>query len=363
MRYNIPYKSNLIVFAGAGASAGLGMPTTPEFVELLGEEWPQISQLLKQYREYIKDIGESKNVNEPIDAEELRDWLIHLEQEAKYTEYLLKHQPFETKVPNTSSASQFLSAVLRDFDSKIRRTYGTVNPGRANTHYSEFFKLLAQFGTDLVPFFTTNYDLVIESLEEYEGFRWDIETGMGKKGTNVVLNTQRFEKVTSGQPTILLFKLHGSTDWWRNKQTEQIVQVSFDISPPSHYSDLLIYPTRDKFNQVTEQPFSFFYNMLESFLSSEQLRLCIAIGYSFRDRVVNEKFSAALKGGLRLLILDPNMKKAQLKQAFDMPEIDNQIRIENVRFGDWSPPRRNRIAEVLGEEFGNFDKDGGREKI
>jgi hypothetical protein len=352
MSYKVPPKSNVIVFAGAGASAGLGMPTTPEFVESLREKWHQIDRLLEQYRKYREDAGSPKKVNEPIDAEELRDWLINLGQVAKYTEYLLQHQPYNTKVSNTSYASQFLTVVLKEFDSIIRKTYGTVHPGRANTHYSEFFRLLAQFGTDLVPFFTTNYDLVLESLAEYKGFERVIETGMVIRGTNVVLDTQRFEKVTSGQPTILLFKLHGSTDWWKNTQTGQIAQVSFGISPPNQYSDLLIYPTREKFKQVSEQPFSFFYDVLEGFLSSKTLRLCIAIGYSFRDKIINEKFRPALEGGLRLLILDPNMKKAQLKQTFDMLEIDDQIRIENIHFGDWSPPRRNRLAEVLGEELG-----------
>ncbi len=351
MRYNIPHKSNVIVFAGAGASAGLGMPTTPEFVELLAEHWPQLRPLLEQYRKYRKDTGNPKKANEPIDAEELRDWLAQLRQVSEYTEYLLQYQPYDTTVPHTSHASKFLTLVLNEFDSIIRKTYGTVDPVRANTHYSKLFSLFSQLGTDFIPFFTTNYDLVLESLDEYEGFDWAIETGMVKKGTNVILNTKRFEKVIAGQPTIFLFKLHGSTDWWKNTQTGQIVQVSFGISPPTQYSDLLIYPTREKFNKVREQPFSFFYDALEGFLSSKQLRLCIAIGYSFRDKIVNEKFGTALKGGLRLLILDPNMKESQLRQTFDMLDINKQIRVENIFFGDRSAPSKQKLTEVLSEEI------------
>ena len=344
-------KAKIMVFAGAGASAGLELPTTPMFVKRLTQRWPKINLLLNQYRKYVEDIGESKKAGEPIDAEELRDWLVHIILVAEHGEYLLHNQPFETKVSDSSYLSQFVKKVLTEFDAIIRETYGNVPPRLAYRHYSQFLNTLAEQNIDLLPFFTTNYDLVMESLEEYEGLNWHIETGMERKGTHVVLNTKRFNRVSSGQSTIFLCKLHGSTDWWFNTNTDRVVQVAFGISPPSHYEELLIYPTREKFNQINDQPFSFFYDLLSQCLSSRELRLCIAIGYSFRDKFINEKFKVALGRGLRVLIIDPNMTAQHIKQIFPMPNIEKLVRIENIDFGHWPDPKRQRMAKTLCEEL------------
>lgn len=347
-------ESKIIVFAGAGASAGLGMPTTPEFVEVLRQHWRQLSPLLEQYRKYREDIGEPKKVNEPIDAEELRDWLMYLGQASEYAEYLLKHQPFDTKVSHSSTTSQFVKVVLTSFDTLVRQTYGEVNPERAYRHYSPFLSMLLKHNIDLIPLFTTNYDLVFECMQDYRGINWHIETGMEKTGRRVILNTKLFEKVASNPPEILLFKLHGSTNWWMNTDNDQIERVALDYTLPQNYKDLLIYPTRGKFDQVNQKPFSFFYNKLDRYLSSEKLSLCIAIGYSFRDKFVNEKFSAAIKRGLRLLILDKDkgMNKAQLQKAFGESDIKNKVRIEHIEFGNWSGQPREKVAQVLSEELG-----------
>ncbi len=344
-------ESSVIVFAGAGASAELNMPTTPQFVEPLRGTWPRLDLTLEHYRKYREEVGQPKGDNEPIDAEELRDWFMYMLPVTGYAEYLLHNQPFDTKVSDSSYASQFISVLLDKFDSIIRNTFGTVDPEQAYKHYSHLFSVLSEFNIVTIPFFTTNYDLVLESLEEYSECNWVIETGMEKKGTHTYLNTKRFERVSTGLSTLLLFKLHGSTDWWKNTETGRVMQVEFGSTPPPHYKDLLIYPTREKFDQVKEQPFSFLYDMLNHYLSSNVLRLCIAIGYSFRDSLINNRFRDAMKKGLRLLIIDPYISRVQLQQVFGDREIMKQVRIENIGFGNWTDPKRERLAKVLSEEL------------
>jgi len=78
----------------------------------------------------------------------------------------------------------------------------------------------------------------------------------------------------------------------------------------------MIYPTREKFEQMKEKPFSFYYDRLKSVLSSNAISVCIAIGYSFRDRFINEMFVESLKNGLKLVIFDKALKQKQLLNEF-----------------------------------------------
>lgn len=363
MKTAVISKTRVIVFLGAGASQALGMPTTPEFIVRLRQKWPNLNNLISVYKKYRKDIGAVREGTGPIDSEVLRDWLIHMSCSAESIESLSKTQPFDTNISRTENASRFTNTILTDFDSRIREAYGDAQPIDAYTHYSQFLRILSDCTISFVPIFTTNYDLVFESMQDFNQLNWHIETGMEKKGMRTVLNTELFTKVRTRLPTIHLFKLHGSTDWWLNKSSGQIEQISMDYTPPQHYKDLLIYPTIEKFDQVNEQPFSFFYEMLNNYLSSNTLNLCITIGYSFRDTIINTKFLPALAKGLQLLIIDPNLKKDQLRPAFKDVDIDNQVRIENIGFGNWVEPQKTRMVEVLSEEIRNAKPKSKRSNL
>ncbi len=345
-------KPRVMVFAGAGASAGLHMPTTPGFVSLLRKQWRDCNPLLERYQKYRKEIDPIKTSRDPIDAEELRDWLIYLERIGEDLDFLCGHHPFNANKKYPAETHTFLSEVRKEFDDLIRTTYGEVNPHKAHSHYAWFFNSLFQHTTSPISFFTTNYDLALESLAKYPRINWHIETGKTVLGTSMTLDLTKFQYEVSTNPTINVFKLHGSTDWWRNTETKEIECMRFGIKPPPEYEELLIYPTRDKFEQVNEPPFSSLYNILRSHLDHKNLSLCIVIGYSFRDVRINEIFMPMMQRGLRMLILDNNARaiKNHVTQIFNLSKASQQLHIEEIDFGGNTNNKAN-LANIFEQEL------------
>jgi len=308
----------LILFVGAGASAELGMPTTSQFIGLLRQRWAKsdIDAILDAYKKFSnsKNAGGS-NKNQPIvDSEYLRDWLLELRKAAECIEALpqITFDPPKPKAPRPQSATQFIDNILVTFDSFTRSAYKDVDPEKAYQHYAPLLELLSSNNINMIPIFTTNYDLVFESMQDCEKCDWHIETGMKKTGRRVILDTKLYDQIKTGNPTMLVYKLHGSTDWWINRESGQIQQIPLDAKAPVECRELLIYPTRQKFEQTKEKPFSFYYETLKGALSSEAIRVCIAIGYSFRDKFINKMFIEALKKGLKLVIFDKTITRKQL---------------------------------------------------
>ena len=55
------YSKHIIVFTGAGASAALNLPTTPEFAKQLEGPSPDVSSLLAVYRQ---SVSQTNGMNE-----------------------------------------------------------------------------------------------------------------------------------------------------------------------------------------------------------------------------------------------------------------------------------------------------------
>ena len=73
-------KAKVMVFLGAGASAALDMPTSQKFPEFMQEKhnW-DLTNLSKMYAGYLKSTGKGEYSPEQIDAEDLRDCLLVME--------------------------------------------------------------------------------------------------------------------------------------------------------------------------------------------------------------------------------------------------------------------------------------------
>ena len=357
------FNSRVIVFVGAGASAALNLPTTPEFVNRLEKQSQDGSSLLSVYRANVSQSKGIREENVPIDSEYIRDWLEDMKFMAKSIEELgpvIKSMLYQ-KAPTASNVVLSVDSLIDWFDSQITKTYGEqFEPKLAYTHYSPLLDILKQnLNIEVLPLFTTNYDLIFECMQGYPQNVWNVVTGMIQTGIGKLkLDTKTFDKASS-VPRLLIFKLHGSVDWWENPETGEVEQVQRLLQTPKDYKRSLIYPTREKFGQITEEPFSFFYKRLKAHLSSEGIRACIAIGYSFRDKFINDIFAESLRKGLKLIIIDKSMKKHQLMTQFSSYKLDDfsidNIRIHNLEFGNWQskPNNRNIFTDILNDELVN----------
>ncbi len=346
--------NKVIAFAGAGASAALGLPTTPQFIDLLRRQWkrPDIDEWLnmcKQHRNAFVDPSiKPPNNNDPIDAEEFRDWLAYLEQLAGDIDLLCNKPPCEIKPRVGTKSQDVLTATRQNLDTMIRKTYGQEVPiQKARNHYEPFLsRVIDDHQIRQLLFFTTNYDLTLDSMVGSQSIRWHIETGIKKLGVNQILDLEQLISRRNNKPTINLIKVHGSIDWWRHNETRQIEWFKRGSAPGPDYRDLIIYPTRTKSKQVHEAPFSDLYRILEGAL--QKAKLCIVIGYSFRDIEINRLFEAAIETRkLRFLVFDLNAgtTKGRIKDTFKQ-KADDTFVVQQLSFGNWNEAASNSFSSM-----------------
>lgn len=155
--------------------------------------------------------------------------------------------------------------------------------------------------------FTTNYDLIIEkSLEAsqipyfdgfvgaYEPFFWQesVEQSAGKDDMT--------------RNWIRLWKIHGSLSWfWKHDSTDapqKIIRVGKFDKASAADSELVIYPSKEKYDSSRKQPFIAYFDRLKAFLLSGEL-LFIFTGYSFSDQHINDIIFNCLRQNNRLFCI------------------------------------------------------------
>jgi hypothetical protein len=155
--------------------------------------------------------------------------------------------------------------------------------------------------------FTTNYDMIFEKSFEsllipfYDGFVGSFEPFFAHETLD---SKSRFDKPPVSW--IRIWKLHGSLGWfWKeneDKKTYRVNRLSSGAKDKYPDSELVIYPSRDKYESSRKQPFaSYFDRLKESLISGEGI--FIISGYSFSDEHVNEVIFNGLNQNNRLHII------------------------------------------------------------
>ena len=125
----------------------------------------------------------------------------------------------------------------------------------------------------------------------------------------------------SEESTLILFKLHGSTNWIKKKNSGIIIRSeSFYTEHEPDYDTMMIYPAKRKI--ALHEPFFTAYDYLQKCLSHAEL--CLVIGYSFRDYDSRMRFKSAKisNPNLRIVVLDPFAETLQKELGEDGIEIE-----------------------------------------
>jgi len=283
-----------VLFLGAGASRPLGKKLMGEFVISLKEN-PQIAN------DYLfSDIVQKKP-----DLE----FLLQELQEIGTKGYLAFRVERANMLQQFKEVGAAASALRFRIEREVFLHYrGFDNDKETTTLFLPLFERLAK---EITPsplvVFTTNYDPAIETFcrlsgkyECVDGFVHDPES------KEYVWSSNGYEStiVRTDRRPVILFKLHGSTDWV--KRGERLVKGGAPIfagGDPKH-SNMMIYPATEKIAYF--DPFFTCYTYLEECLS--RARYCLVIGYSFRDYDALTRMRAAMRKnpGLVLEVLDPN---------------------------------------------------------
>ncbi|MCX6250318.1 MAG: SIR2 family protein [Bacteroidetes bacterium] len=155
--------------------------------------------------------------------------------------------------------------------------------------------------------FTTNYDLIIEkSLEAsqipyFDGFVGSYEPFFWQESIDKLVTKDDLTK-----NWIRLWKIHGSLSWFWKEDTKtkspKIVRIGKIEKIEDEKDELVIYPSKEKYDSSRKQPFVSYFDRLKNYLLNGEL-LFIFTGYSFSDQHINEIIFNCLRQNNRLSAL------------------------------------------------------------
>jgi len=292
--------SSVVLFLGAGASYPLGKALMQPFVAKL--------------QGTIKEGGTNDLLNILIrlrspDLEAILgelDTLIGLD----YANSISCHDPRAGVSGFSISNAVNLRSTI---EHEVIREYRTVPPETTVKLFEPLFDLVfshVEPGAKCLPVFTTNYDPAIETFcarkyREYQitdGFHYDEAMREHYWEENVFDSFRLIES----KRNIVLFKLHGAVDWLFVKSANKIrrAPAMYDKMDSDEYQNVLIYPATRKI--AVDEPYFTAYDYYQK--CCERAKLCLSIGYSFRDYDALTRLRGAMAGNpeLRLALLSPN---------------------------------------------------------
>jgi hypothetical protein len=297
--------SPILLFLGAGASAPLGKPMMSQFVDKVSKLLRNDSQsrMMKHLREFRSD-----------DLEEILgelDTLISLDY-ATTVNGQIQIAGGSTGFSLERGTAQNLRARIKR---EIIREYRNVSAEKTVEVYEPLFDVLFErlLPSQCLTIFTTNYDPAIEDFcqqkhEQYalcDGFEYDRASRQSYWSRSAFDNFQ----LEPNKKNIVLFKLHGSVDWVLVKANQKIRrgQAMYDQMDSDAYGNILIYPATNKI--ATEDPFYTGYEYFER--CCERAKVCLAIGYSFRDydALTRLRGAVSVNDRLHLLLVGPSAGK------------------------------------------------------
>lgn len=276
----------IVVFLGAGASEPLGKMVMSGFISHLSKI-PEVGNDL-----LFRAITERQP-----DLEFLLEELQSLEHKSYLDKYLSAHGSsanFRARGalqlgPNSGVDIPLHAAALRQrITTRVYYSYRDFEPDaqtRLKDHFAPLFDAVARRlpTTQPIAAFTTNYDPGIEefcyqsadSFALKDGFVLDPQSGWSRW---VGREQATWSSSAEDRRAVLLFKLHGSTNWFRNRG-EIVKGPAVHAGNDPQYSNVIIYPAQRKIADA-EPFFTAYYHLGEMLAAASAL---LSVGYSFRD--------------------------------------------------------------------------------
>lgn len=316
----------IIFLLGAGASADAKIPISSHMVSEVEEliekdlEWKDYRQLYNYLKSSINySEGIFGNFNIPFNIEKLLVVISELEKRDRNLMY-----PFigswnirllDLAGSNFEKISSFKNLIRTKLNSWVK-----VNNYEKDAHYySGFISLSREIGF-MIKVFSFNYDLCFEKVV---GKELNIETGFDNTTRN--WHYGNFENEHDKQ--YLLYKLHGSVDWYIDKsEPNKLFRSDDPVEKPE-----LIFGILNKLNSM--DPYLYYTSEFRR-ATLTNAKLIITIGYSFEDTYANNILTQALNSRDELKILHVTVSHESkevvvqnIKQRLKLKDSSNQIEI------------------------------------
>ena len=295
LKNQLSYSKNIGFFFGAGTSTALGIPNISDLTKSI--EKSLTGDLLNNFQTIKKDL-ETTHPGRKINIEDI------LNQTRRIREITGEKEEKKYLEINGKSA--------KELDVNIcKKIYETISKKEVKANLQNTMKFLAWLNMQNRDFskeiYTSNYDLIIEkSLEKiqipyFDGFVGSYEPFFLPESVDKFV--KNFDLTKSW---IRLWKIHGSLSWFWKKdddaKTFKIVRIGKIDNIDDDNDEIVIYPSRDKYDSSRKQPFIAYFDRLKNYLSEGEL-LFIISGYSFSDQHINEIIFNSLRQNNRLFII------------------------------------------------------------
>jgi hypothetical protein len=291
IRNQLSYTKRLGFLFGAGTSKAMGIP--------------DIATLTQNVEDALK--GEDKTNYQLIKKA--------LDKDQQHIEAILNQVRLIRQITNDNSAKSFDSITgekAKQLDKVIcEEIYKIISLAEEKADLpvaKGFIGWLNWVSRDFTKeIFTTNYDLIFEKSFEnllipfFDGFVGSHEPFFAHESLDGKSNYDR-----PPVSWIRLWKLHGSLGWfWKqndDKKSHRVIRLSDGAKEKFPDAELVIYPSRDKYESSRKQPFTSYFDRLKEFLLSGE-GIFIISGYSFSDDHVNEVLFNCLNQNNRLHVI------------------------------------------------------------
>lgn len=323
------FKHNeIVVLLGAGASVDAGIPDSRTMIGeletlLSGEErWRQFLDLYRYVRSAVFYADGLKGVFDgdvAFNIERLVNVLSELHKKERHTLYPFvgawNPKLLEVAGESFEHVQRFRSRIIE----VLRKRWIALPRVEDAEYYAGLMRLQEEYGYPL-RVFSLNYDLCVEQTCGREnvqmGFadwKWD---------------WRLFDETSDDSLPLLLYKLHGSTDWYFDDDGK----VTYSDSPSTIPDEkvALIFAAEYKLRYI--DPFLFFAYELRRW-TLDTARLIVSIGYGFNDDHINGILRQSLRQDdmRKLLVVDaPDIcENGMTRRVADLLTVDQeQIRVD-----------------------------------
>ena len=334
LKNQLSYSKKYGFFFGAGTSCALGVPNISDLTTKVEDA------LDGDYQTNFKKVKVDLESTYPDKIINIEDILNQIRQIRAIT----GERDNKSYLDVSGEAATKLDNVI------CKQIYKIISSSEADVDLSNTKKFFAWLNMQNRDFskeiFTSNYDLIIEkSLEAirtpyFDGFVGSYEPFFWPESID------RFvEKSDLTQNWIRLWKIHGSLSWFWKKNSDvnshNIVRVGKISDIENLDNELVIYPSKEKYDSSKKQPFVAYFDRFKNVLLGGE-RLFIFTGYSFSDQHINEIAFNSLRQNNRLFILVFFYQDSEVEELYKVssPFLNLTVfgptkAIINGTFGEW----------------------------
>ncbi len=284
-------RNEIIILLGAGASVEAGIPDSNKMVHEIerlvsndSDEWSCFRDLYRYIRSaifYADGLDGIFGDNVPFNIERLVNVLDELHKKERHALYPFvgawNPKLLDVAGNEFENVLKFRSAIIRI----LRNEWVALPEKERASYYTGLLRFQKEYEHPL-RVFSLNYDLCVENTCDRE----KVQMGFDER----TWDWRLFDETPDDPAPLILYKLHGSVDWYFDKDD----RVTYSDSPSTIKDEevALIFGTSYKLQYV--DPFLFLAYELRRW-TLDAARVIICIGYGFNDDHINGILQQSLR--------------------------------------------------------------------